>query len=423
MNLLKLSWKNILSRPLNTVLSLILFILGVGLISLLLLFNKQLTDKFERNKGGINLVLGAKGSPLQLILSSVYQVDNPTGNIPIAEARPFLNPKHPLIKLAVPLNLGDSYQSFRIVGTTHDYLSVFGGDIGSGEIFEEDFQVTIGYEVARKTGLKPGDEFASVHGFGAAIDTHEDHPYRVASVLKRSNTVLDQLILTNLSSVWESHAGHEEEQVPDSLAHDHAHHGVHTLAHLFEMASEGDDNDITSILIQFKNETDFKSLSMGRAINENTDLMAAYPAYHTARLFEQMGVGDLALRALAVIIVIVSALSVFFSLFSSLKDRKYELAIMRVMGASRSKLFLLVILEGLMVAFIGFLLGIAISHFGMEVLARYLQDAYQYKFTGSLFLKSEFVLLAGALITGFLAAIIPAIQASRTDISETLATY
>jgi len=112
----------------------------------------------------------------------------------------------------------------------------------------------------------------------------------------------------------------------------------------------------------------------------------------------------------------------FISLFSSLKDRKYELALMRVMGSSPSKLFYLIILEGLILAVLGFLIGIFLSHVGMSVLSRYLEDAYRYAFSGWDFLREEWYLLAGALLIGFLAAIIPAIQASRTEISRTLST-
>ena len=117
MTLVGISWKNILFRPFNTLLIIILFALGIGLISFLLLIEKQIQDKFEKNQAGIQLVVGAKGSPLQLILCSMYHIDAPTGNILLKDAAPFLNPKHPIIAKAVPLSLGDSYNGHRIVGT------------------------------------------------------------------------------------------------------------------------------------------------------------------------------------------------------------------------------------------------------------------------------------------------------------------
>ncbi len=434
MKLLFLSWKNIVSKPLATLLSIILLALGVGLIAFLLLLDKQTSEKFERNQGGVDLVLGAKGSPMQLILSSIYHIDNPTGNIPLKSARPFLNPKHPLVKMAVPLALGDSYKSYRIVGTSRDYLKVYNAEIDEGVLWEKNFEVTLGPKVAELTGLKIGDTFHSAHGLGDAIMEHEEHSFTVVGVLKKTNTVLDQLILTNIESVWASHADHdhapptahqegEEHHHDHSDDHDHAHdHDDHSHDHAHDAHAETaeEDKEITSLLVFYRNKTDLRVLNLPNGINKNTDMQAANPAYETARLFEMMGTGERAFRFLAYAIVFVSALSVFISLFSSLKERRYELAIMRVMGGSRSKLFGLITLEGVLLAFGGAILGILLAHIGMEVLARYMQDAYQYSFTGFEFLSKELWLLLAATIIGFIAALIPAIQASRTDISETL---
>jgi len=159
---------------------------------------------------------------------------------------------------------------------------------------------------------------------------------------------------------------------------------------------------------------------MQRNINENTDMQAATPAFEINRLYSMMGTGTDALQMLAYVIVFVSGLSIFISLFSSLRERKYELALMRVMGASPTKIFALIVLEGLVLAVLGYLIGIALSHIGMEILAKYMSDAYRYSFSGALFLKEELYLLFGALGIGFVAAIIPAIQAKNTDISRTL---
>ncbi|MEO1514453.1 MAG: FtsX-like permease family protein [Bacteroidota bacterium] len=159
---------------------------------------------------------------------------------------------------------------------------------------------------------------------------------------------------------------------------------------------------------------------MPREINENTDLLAASPAYQMNRLMEMMGNGEQFLHFLAIVIIIVSGLSIFISLFSSLKERRYELALMRVMGASRSRLFFLIILEGLILATLGYVLGLLLSHSGIEFFSGYMEDAYRYSFTGRTFLMEEILLLGASLFIGLLAAILPAISASGTDISTTL---
>lgn len=121
MKLIKLSLQNLLHKPLQLTLSLILFSLGIGLVALMMILNKQITQKFENNLAGIDLIIGAKGSPLQLVLNGLYHIDAPTGNIPLKEVQAFMNPNHPVIKKAIPLSLGDSYQGFRIVGTNMDF--------------------------------------------------------------------------------------------------------------------------------------------------------------------------------------------------------------------------------------------------------------------------------------------------------------
>ncbi len=447
MNSLKLSWKNLTHKPLSMLLSLVLFALGVGLISMLLLLDKQVQDKFDKNLAGIDLVIGAKGSPLQLILSSMYHIDSPTGNISIKEARPFMNPKHPLIKSAIPLSIGDSHKGYRIIGTTHEYVdSLYRVNIGTGKLWVEDLEVTIGATVARELKLSIGSNFHSAHGLGTdEIMMHDDvDAFKVVGIFAESGTVVDQLILTNPQSIWKVHDhdhggeggghdhGHDHGATAEHDHDDHDHeghdhddheghdHSEHATATPRKALTDEVDKEITSLLVKYRNNRDWRSLNLARNIDENTDLKAANPAYEINHLYSMMGVGTEALTTLAWIIVFVSGLSIFISLFSSLKERRYELALLRVMGASRVKVFSLIILEGLILAVLGYLIGLGLSHLGMELLAGHLKAAYQYNFTGKIFLQKELYLLAGALLIGFVAAVIPAIQASRTDISKTL---
>lgn len=424
MNLLRLSWKNLRFKPLNTTLSVVLFALGVGLISLLFLLEKQLQDNFEKNLAGIDLVVGAKGSPLQLILSSMYHIDAPTGNMTIKEARPFLNPKHPLIEQSIPLAMGDSYKGYRILGTTSDILGLYEGEIAEGEVWKRNFEVTLGAIIARDLGLKIGDQFRSSHGFDDNDDlAHEDaHAFKVVGILKPSGAVIDQLILTTPQSFWLVHdhgaesAGAEEEHEHEE-GHSHEEHAHNEIPK--PLLEEAEDKEITSVLIKFKGRN-FQALNMGRNINENTDLQAATPAIEINRIFAQMDQGERVLRILAIVIIIVSALSIFISLYSSLKERRYELALMRVMGASPAKLFALIIIEGLLLAVLGYAIGLLLSHGSMELIANFMKDSYRYSFSGAQFLLQEWYLLFGALLIGFIAALIPALQASKTPIAETL---
>jgi len=418
MKLITLSWKNIIHRPLSLALTLVLFALGVGLIAFLFVVNKQIEDKFEKNLAGIDIVLGAKGSPLQLVLCNMYHIDAPTGNIPIQSIRAFFNTEHPLIKDATPLSIGDSYKGFRIVGTTRSFVDLYALHIADGGWWENDFDVTIGPEVARRLDLHIGDQFQSTHGLLQDENlTHEEsHAFRVTGTPAPSGTVADQLILTNTQSIWAVHEHESTEEAHHEVAPVDAGTPHYTNASLLEHP----DQEITSLLIRFK-ARNYQALNMARNINENTDLQAATPAIEINRLFSLMGVGMDALKTLGWLIAIVSGLSIFISLYGSLKDRKYELALMRVQGASPGKLFSMIILEGLLLAFVGYLLGILLAHTAMYFLTDYLEKAYRYPFNPWQWVREEGWLALGALVIGLFAALIPAWQAYRTELSRTLA--
>jgi len=467
MNLFKLAWKNTVHNPLNLLLNLILLTLGIGLISFILSVNTQLKQKFDNNLAGIDLVIGAKGSPLQLILSSMYHVDAPTGNIKIEECKAFIREGHPLIKLSVPLSMGDSYKGYRIIGTDHSILELYNASIDKGKLWKSVYEVTAGHEVAEKLGLKIGSTFTSSHGFNDDEDlAHEHGVFKVVGVLKPTGSVLDLLLLCNTESVWEVHdheANPAEEEVQEESDHDHNHetheqgdhahnHDGHTHDHdhshdhnhdghthdghdhetshseSYDHRSdlsrnhllEHGDKEITSILIQYKNKTNFQALSMPRNINENTDLQAASPAYEINRLYDMMGTGTKALQLIAILIAIVSAISIFVSLLNSLRQRKYELSLLRVLGGRRHSLLVLILLEGLILAILGYALGILTSNMAMSGLGARLSDRYNYEFSAWTLLGHEGLLFAVALGLGLVAAIIPAIMAFRTDIHKNL---
>ncbi len=423
----RIATQNILYKPLNLILSTVLFALGVALISALLLVNKQLGDQFEKNLAGIDLVIGAKGSPLQLILCNMYHIDAPTGNIPLQESKAFLNPRHPLIKNAVPLSLGDNFRQFRIVGTTPGFLLLYDHQLREGRIWQKDFEVIVGASVANQSGLKLGDTFFSSHGFVEDESLVHDYtePFKVVGILQPSGTVLDQLILCTSETVWKVHA-HEEENQEKKSNEDVAYSGNTDSLSLanghqssVQRLLENPEMDITSILVQFRGRN-YQTLNMQRNINENTNLQAATPAIEINRLYVLMGTGLEALKILAWAIMVVSGLSIFIALYSNLKDRRYEMALLRSLGASRWQLLVLIVMEGLLLSTLGYVAGVLLGHTAVEILADFMQENYKYTLDGWVFLSEEWGILGLSTLIGLFAAIIPAIQAYRTDIATTL---
>ncbi len=403
----KISWKNIWAKPLNAALNILLIAFGTAILTVLLLASTQIEDKLDKNSKDIDLVVGAKGSPLQLILSSIYYIDFPTGNIPMMEAQKLM--KSPFVKRAVPLALGDNYNGVRIVGTDSNYISLYGLKLQNGKFWGADLEATIGANVAKEQNLKIGDTFFGGHGLTEMKDEHKDHAYKVVGILAPQQNVTDNLILTGIGSVWKMHEEHADEE---HVEEEHHHHEDET-AHVQE-----EDREYTSLLIQYRSPMAVAMFPM--MVNQTTNMQAASPAQESTRLFSLIGVGVDTLQWFALLIMFIAAISVFVNLYNSLKERSYDLAIMRTLGASKGKLFSLIILEGLILTLIGTIIGVALGHGILQLIGSY-QESSQAKMNGLLFINEEFYLLAAGLMIGIVAAIIPAIQAYRADISKILA--
>ncbi|MFZ6013841.1 MAG: ABC transporter permease [Bacteroidota bacterium] len=413
MNLFLLVWSYCKARPLNTALNIILLSLGIAVITILLLFNNQLQQKITDNSKGIDLVVGAKGSPMQLILCNLFHIDFPTGNIRLDEAEKIS--KHRLVKTAIPLALGDSYQGYRIIGTSPNYINLYKAELATGEWWRAPMEVTIGATVAQQLQLNVGDRFASTHGLTTDGHGHDEQKFVVRGILKRAGNVQDNLILTGVESVWEVHEVHQE-----TVAYDTPVDSAQMRSPLISSVAAGDSTkEITSLLIQYRSP--MGALQLPRWINGQSKLQAASPAFEIARLFSILGVGVDVLTGFASVLIFISALSIFIALYNSLKERRYDLAIMRSMGATRGKLMTSILMEGALLTLMGSTIGMLMGHGVLLMMASLVVQTQKAGISGIVFYSEEWIILVGSLLLGLLCAIIPAIQAYRTDISKVLA--
>ena len=462
MNTIQLVWKN-LSRQFGSVfLSILLTAFGISILAVLSITGETFEKQLDNNSKNIDLVVGAKGSPLQLILSSVYHIDNPTGNIPLDELEPLR--QNPLVQLAVPLSLGDNFKGHRIVGTDSSFLAIYDTKINEGRIWQKNFEVVIGEQVAKKHHFKIGDQINSSHGLSKDGHSHDENPFTIVGILKQNNNVTDNLILTNLESVWDVHGiahthddketlaekeqrEREEDREETVKAHQHHHGedlGENSLAkapteekehhehedHDHEHEEEGvfvksigadmikqNGLEITAILIKYQSPAAIGILP--KMIDQQTDMQAASPAMESTRLFSLLGVGIDSLAILAYVIMLIAGLSVFINLYNALKQRKYDLAIMRTLGASKGKLFNIVLLEGLTITIVGGLIGLLLAHLALYYISNHTSQSADFIEAFELHPK-ELVFLFVACLIGILAALIPAIKAYKTSISGTL---
>ena len=448
MNTFLLGARTVRRRPLPAVLTVLLLALGIATVVVVLLFQRALEERLGRDARGIDLVVGAKGSGLQLVLSSVFHADVPTGNVRLPALRDIA--RHPMVAGVIPLSLGDSYRGFRVVGTTHEYVSHYGGRIAQGRLWERPMQAVMGSRAAGGTGLRVGETFVGAHGLGGGSDLlHGEHPFEVVGTLAETGTVLDRLILVDTASVWIVHAVHgaagatpaargledgssvesgddpvrDDRDAGEPRAEPAASSGTTAAGTSSPGAGvsglPAGDGEITALLVRYR--TPLAAISLPRAINAGTALQAASPAQETARLFLLMGTGLDVFRAFAAVLVAASALSLFIALWHAMHEQRYDLAVMRTMGATRGRILRFILAQGAMLGAAGTAIGVGLGHAAGWLAAEWLDRARSVSLGALGWAPEEGLVVAGAMVIALVAALVPAMRAWRLDVVTVLA--
>lgn len=406
MNVFALSLASLRHRPLPAVLTVLLLAVGIAMVVLLIQFERALEERLGRDARGIHLVVGAKGSGLQLVLATVFHVDVPTGNIPLADAR--LVASHQMVESVIPIATGDAYRGFRIVGTTDAYIDHYEGRYARGRGWEGSLEAVLGARVARETGFRVGSTFLGAHGLGDAEGMqHSDHPYRVVGVLHETGTVLDRLILVSVESVWDVHAVH------GSGAASSGEGGVDATG------LPSGDGEITALLVRYR--TPLAAVTLPRAINAETHMQAASPAQESARVFQLAGAGLDAFRGFAWVLIAASVLSLFIALTHALHEQRYDLVVLRTLGASRGRVLRLVLVQAGLTGVAGAICGAALGHGAAALLSGWLERTRSIALGGGFsWAPEEGYVLLGAVLLALVAALIPAVRAHRLDLLAVL---
>jgi putative ABC transport system permease protein len=397
MNVLRIVLAQLARRPLQTMLAVVLLALGIATLTFVILVQGQLSRQLARDARGIDLVVGAKGSPLQLILSALYHVDVPTGNVPLAALDQLRGNR--LVAQVIPVSLGDNYQGFRIVGTEPALIEHYGARLAAGAPWSAPMQAVIGADVARATRLAVGGELNGTHGLAQGGAVHEEARYEVVGVLAPSGTVLDRLILTDKESVWRTHEGDPADDAERRILED--------------------EREVTALLVRYASP--LAVAIVPRQVNAESRLMAASPANELARLFAVMGVGIDTMRVFGGVLVASSLMALFVTLYNALEERRYDIAIMRLLGASRARVGMLLLIEAWLLAVAALLAGLAIGLAAVAVVGGWLAQSRAFVVSPSALTSDLLWVGIVALAAASLAAVIPAWRASRMDIADTLA--
>jgi len=405
MNILSLSLSNLRFRALTSFFNVIVLALGIATIVTLLHVSQQLEERFDRDLKGIDLVVGAKGSPIQLILSSVFHLDVPNGNIPLSEAEKFEH--NMLVKFAIPVALGDSYHSFRIVGTTPDYPKHYDAALAQGAYWTKIMEATLGSDVARSSGLKVGGTFTGSHGLTEGGEEHSQFPYKVVGILAPTGTVVDRLIFTDVGSVWNVHEHHHEDEHHEPGHHDDDHD---------EDASH--EREITSLLIGYKSP--LAIVTLPRLISKTSSMQAASPTLEMHRLWNIIGIGGETIRFFGGILMAIAGAGFFVTLWSAVAERSYDIALMRTLGATRVKIFSFVLTEGLTLGTLGIALGLLLGHIFAYAAQCAIEGARHMSLEPVGFHPYELYVALIALAISLIVSLIPAFMAYRVNVASVL---
>ena len=443
MNLATIAWKSIRQRALASSLTGLSVALGVMLMVAVLVAHRVVDETFSQNSVGYHLIVGPKGSDLQLVLSTVYRIQPPIENLPYRFYKELRNKeKFRLVEDAVPIALGDTTQegNFPIVGTTRQYFVLpYAGDRQfkiRGDAFRGPFDAVIGSRVARENGWDIGSEFKMVHG-GQEEHVH-DEIFTVRGVLAPTGTPNDKSVFVNLEGFYLV-AGHEtplaeayvreraffnepvdEAELADLKAKDekerilhasgaHHHHGVPDL-----------QKEVTSILVNMK--SDVAAAQFSSTMKSGFQAQAVNPIIPMRKLKEAF-VGNIknVLLVLTGLVVVVSGIGIFVSIYNSMADRRRELAIMRALGAQRRTVFSVILAESTLLCVGGGLLGVLLGHALIYLAAPSIEAESGLIVNPLVFNKEELYILPGLIALASLVGFLPALAAYRTDVARALA--
>ncbi|VXC69823.1 Peptide ABC transporter permease [Oceanicaulis sp. 350] len=325
-------------------------------------------ESFENTISGVDLIVGARSSPVNLLLYSVFHIGDATNNITWESYETVASA--PGVAWTVPISLGDSHRGHRVIGSTPDLFEhyQYGGgrhlEFASGQPFSDLFGAVIGAAVAREQGYQTGDEIIVAHGMGAVgFIEHDSNPFTVVGVLAPTGTPLDQSVMVTLEAIEAIHLGGAT--------------GSGATVSADELrAMDLTPDQLTAFFVGL--DSPVAALRLQRAINTYPEepLQAVIPGVALAQLWSIVGVAERTLAAVAAFVVLTGLVSILTAILTSLNERRREMAILRALGARPGHVFVLLVAEAALVALAGAVLGAIATYGALNALAPLLEARF-----------------------------------------------
>lgn len=430
MSLWKIAWRSIQQRSLASTLTAVSMALGVALVVAVLVIHGVVDKSFRRSAQGYDLIIGPKGSRLDLVLNTVYHMGRPVGTIPYRCYTELADQRFAAdVETAVPICMGDHFSGFRVIGTNPDMFDKLEYLDGQKYTFQPGgrnfdwnapFEAVVGATAARKTGLKVGDTFRPVHGESGEGEEHE--PFTIVGILEPTGTPIDRAFFINIKGFYTLHTVEAAEEKPGSgrvLAA--SSEGPDTKESAPPGHHEEDEQKISAVLVVTQKDDYQRAMAFPRRVVEELDVQAVAPAEEIDRLFRGL-VGDIqvVLLILAVLIVVVAGIGIMVSIYNSMNDRRREIAIMRALGARRSTVMAVILVESILLALGGGAIGVLLGHGLTGALAPIIAERTGVVVSALHFQTNELILIPGLVALASAVGYLPAVVAYRTDVAQSL---
>jgi putative ABC transport system permease protein len=413
---LTLAWKSLWNRRATALLTICAIAISVALLLGVQKLRTAARESFANTVSGVDLIVGARSGPLNLLLYSIFRIGDATANVSWKTYQKIAT--HPDVAWTIPISLGDSHRGFRVMGTDGNYFAHyrFGGDhelkFSSGGPFHDLYDAVLGSDVARTLGYKLGDSIIVAHGVGnVSFAEHKDKPFRVVGILAPTGTPVDRTVHVSLEAITAIHIDWQSGmQAPPGYRVSAAEARLHDLT----------PETITAFLVGMRSRV--MTFTMQRAINDyrQEPLLAILPGVALSQLWELVGVADTALMIVAAFVVLAGLLGMLTAILTSLNERRREMAVLRSVGARPRHVFALLIAEAGLLAALGVAAGIGLTYLlllgGRPMLEQ--RSGIYVAVTG--LAESDLAILGGIIVAALLMGLLPAFRAYRNALSDGL---
>lgn len=432
------------ARKLSTVFTSLSVAVAVALMLLLFMMRDSGRAAFDRGTGNMHLLISADSDPLTAILNSVFLAAPPRRPIDHQKFEKLANGPW---EWFIPTQIGDSYQGLPVVATTADFFTKFKPDpvepwkLKSGRFFEKSFEIVLGARAAEETGLKIGDKIALTHGMpktraqlqeegitgdAPAPHVHDEFKFEVVGILEPTGAAHDRALITDITGAWILHAhdrrekeAHAEHDHEEGEGHDHDHEVQTTEADLID-----GDRKVTGVYARVVTREGSDSSPMipvvFNQLRADPTIVVAQPTQEIDKLFRIVGSIDQILIAMAAVVAASSGISILLALYNSMEQRRRQIAILRVLGASAGRIFRLVLVESLALGAIGAAIGVLAALIGARIVASEMKARLGLVFEPSISWQLILGVVGGALLLSGIAGLLPAIVAYRTSVAKNL---